>query len=148
MDARSPKESTSGAAGLVRGVCRLLHAQGFCLLTEFRLSTGHRADVIGLDKAGRFAIVEVKSCLADFRADAKWHAYAPFADWFYFAVGGDFPTHVLPLGTGLIIADAFHAVITRPAPETPLHASRRRAQIQRFARAAALRLHRLEDPAL
>ncbi len=137
----------SNAPGLTRGVCRLLAHMGYSPLTEFRLASRRRVDVIGLDRGGRFLIAEVKSSLADFRADGKWPDYLAHGDHFYFAIGTDFPRSVLPAGVGVIIADAHDAEIVIPAPETPLHAVRRRAQIQRFARCAADRLHRLGDPA-
>ena len=50
----------------------------------------------GLDRKGRFVIVEIKSSLADFRADTKWPDYLPHCDFYYFAVADDFPVDVLP----------------------------------------------------
>lgn len=38
-----------------------------------------------------FIIVEVKSCLADFRADKKWQNYFRFCNQFFFAVDREFP---------------------------------------------------------
>ena len=49
---------SSGAAALARGVGRLLHDMGYASLTEFRLSSGRRADVAGLDRKGVIIIVE------------------------------------------------------------------------------------------
>lgn len=57
------------APRIARGVCRLLGDMGFATLTEFKLKSKRRADVIGVDKANTFAIVEIKSGLADLRAD-------------------------------------------------------------------------------
>jgi hypothetical protein len=137
----------SAAPGLTRGVCRQLVHMGYAPLTEFRLACRRRVDVIGLDRGGRFVIAEIKSSLADFRADGKWEDYPAWGDCFYFAVGADFPRSVLPAGIGVMVADAHGAEIVSRAPEAPLNAARRRAQIQRFARTAAARLHRLGDPA-
>ena len=60
----------------------------------------------------------------------------------------DFPVEILPEDAGLILADAYSGDIARPAPANPkpLHASRRREVTLRFARTAAKRLRRLEDP--
>ena len=80
------------AEGLARGVCRLLDEMGICPLVEVPLGTGRRADVVGLDGKGRFVIVEIKSGLADFRADTKWRDYRNHCDRLYFAVGSEFPS--------------------------------------------------------
>src|SRR5438105_2005349 len=76
---------------LARGVCRALTQLGFACLTEFALANGRRADVAALGRGGKIAIVEVKSSLADLRADRKWPEYWEFCDRLYFAVAADFP---------------------------------------------------------
>lgn len=134
------------AEQIARGVCRSLGELGFATLTEFTLRSGRRVDVIGLDLNGEIAIVEVKSCLADFRSDGKWPEYLDYCDRFYFAVAADFPREVLPEDCGLMVADAYGAAILREAPLARLNGSRRRAQTLRFALAAALRLGTLTDP--
>lgn len=126
-------------AGVTRGTCRLLNGMDFTPLTEFKLSSSRRADIAGVDRQGRFLIVEVKSAADDFRADTKWPEYIPHCDWFYFAVPADFPRDLLPPDHGLIIADAFEAVIARPAVEVKMNGTRRRTQLLRFARQAAER---------
>jgi hypothetical protein len=133
---------------IARGVCRMLGELGHGTLTEFSLGNGRRADVVGLDRDGRFVIVEVKSCAADFLSDGKWQDYLPFCDRYYFAVAADFPQELLPAEHGLIVADAFDAAILREPAETPMHASRRKAQLLRFALAASGRLTGLVDPRL
>ncbi|MDA0701937.1 MAG: MmcB family DNA repair protein [Proteobacteria bacterium] len=134
------------AAALSRGVCRAMGAAGFACLTEFRLANGRRADVIAMDRQGRFAIVEIKSGEVDFRADAKWHEYLDFCDLFYFAVAEGFPRELLPEDHGLMIADAYGAAVLRESPEAPLHASRRKAVLLRFAHGAARQIRELVDP--
>lgn len=134
------------AARLARGVCRGFAEQGLVSLTEFALANGRRADVIALDGRGKLVIVEVKSSLADFRSDAKWPEYRDFCDHFYFAVAADFPRKVLPTDCGLILADAYGAVVERMAPEHALNAARRKAVTLRFAQAAARRLNLQLDP--
>lgn len=134
------------AVALARGVCRLLDAAGQVSLTEFTVKSGRRADVLALDAKGRFTIVEVKTSLADFRADAKWPEYLEFCDRYFFAVPEDFPAEVLPDDHGLIVADRFDATVLRDAPEAPMNAARRKAQTLRFAQLAARRLRLLVDP--
>ena len=133
---------------LARGVGRLLRDLGYDSLAEFTLRSGRRADLAGIDRKGRIAIIEIKSSTADFRADQKWPEYRDYCDLFYFAVPMDFPVEILPEDAGLILADAYSGDIARPAPANPkpLHASRRREVTLRFARTAAKRLRRLEDP--
>ena len=138
------------AQKLARGVGRLLRDLGYDSLAEFTLRSGRRADLAGIDRKGRIAIIEIKSSTADFRADQKWPEYLDYCDLFYFAVPVDFPVEILPDEPGLILADAYSGDIARPAPANPapLHASRRREVTLRFGRAAAKRLRRLEDPQL
>ena len=144
-------DALSGAAaatGLARGVQRLLTHAGYRTLVELPLGNGRRVDVIGLSRQARVTIVEIKASVADFRADAKWPDYLPYCDFFYFAVGQDFPHELLPPGAGAIVADPFQAAIVRPAPLMAMNAGRRRTLILRFARAAAGRLGHLLDPDL
>ena len=127
---------------LARGVGRLLTHLGYDSVTEFTLRSGRRADLAGVDRKGRIVIVEIKSSVADFRADQKWPEYLDYCDLFYFAVPLEFPIEILPDQTGLILADAYSGDIARPALANPipLHASRRREVTLRFARTAAKRL--------
>jgi len=131
---------------LARGVARLFDAMAHASLAEFSLRSGRRADLLALDGDGKFTIVEIKSSLADFRADSKWPDYLEFCDRFYFAVPQGFPIDVLPETEGLMIADRWDAAIVRPSAERAMHGSRRKALTLRFARQAALRLQRLADP--
>lgn len=151
LDFRPPRAAErvapdTGADGLARGVCRVLGEMGYTTLTEVRLASGRRADVVGLDRRGRFAIVEIKTGPADLRADAKWPDYLRHCDRFYFAVGDRFPRRLLPPDAGVIVADRFGGAIVRRAPTRPMNGSARRAQMVRFARSAAARLRRIEDP--
>ena len=144
----APRDNT--ARLLARGVGRLFKHLGFDSLTEFTLSTGRRVDVVGMNGKGKIAIAEIKISVADFRTDQKWPEYMDFCDQFYFAVPLEFPVEILPEESGLIIADAYGGEIIRPSINNskPLHASRRRELTLRFARVAANRLRRWEDPPL
>ncbi|ACI99908.1 MULTISPECIES: MmcB family DNA repair protein [Rhodospirillales] len=141
-----PRPPSEAAAAITRGVRRALADRGIATLVEFPLANGRRADVFGLAEDGGVLIVEVKSCVADFRADHKWPDYREFCDCFYFAVAADFPQELIPDGCGLMVADAFGAEVLREAPVLKLAAARRKAVTLRAAQAAAARLHRLEDP--
>ena len=134
------------AAALARGVGRLLRDMGYASLTEFRLSSGRRADVAGIDRKGAIFIVEIKSSLADFQSDDKWSSYLAHCDRFAFAVGEDFPVDVLPAETGLIVADGYGAELVRPPPEAPMKPNLRKKEILSFARQSAARLGAMLDP--
>ena len=139
-------EAREGAR-LARGVCRMLAGLGYGALTELTLVGGRRADVIGVNGSGEVAIVEVKTSEADFRADRKWREYLPFCDGFYFAVPEGFPRSLIPVSSGLIVADAYQGIVLRPSPALPaMGGARRRALLLRFAMAASIRLQRLLDP--
>jgi hypothetical protein len=131
---------------LARGVCRTLEQLGYASLVEFPLANGRRADILALGKSGDLMIVEIKSSVADFRADRKWTTYRDFSDRLYFAVPNDFPHALIPDECGLIVADSFGAALLRDGARTPLKPGRRRALILRFARIAAARLRRCLDP--
>jgi hypothetical protein len=134
------------AALLARGVCRALDQLGYASLIEFPLVNSRRADVLALGKGGELVIVEIKSSVADFRADQKWPAYRDFSDRFYFAVASGFPTVLIPEECGLMVADAFGAAVLRHGGTISLSPGRRRALTLRFARIAAARLRRTIDP--
>jgi hypothetical protein len=91
-------------------------------------------------------VIECKSSRVDFTSDTKWEGYLEWGDRYFWAVDEAFPTELLPEGTGLIIADSYDAEILRMGPETKLAGARRKAVLQKFARHAASRLHRLRDP--
>lgn len=142
------------AAEVARGVCRLLHRQGYASQCEVPLGNGRRADVIGIDEAGRITLVEIKVSLADLRGDAKWTEYLDYCDRYFWAVPDEFDlgvldeTRFLPERAGLIAADRFDAAVLREAAVTPLNAARRKAETLRFARRAAQRLMWIADPNL
>ena len=131
------RPQTTGA--VTRGAARLMVALGYAPLLEVGLPNGRRADVMALGPRGQIAICEVKAGLEDFRADRKWHEYAPYCDTFYFAVAPEFPRDILPDEPGLIVADGFGGAIVRPSPEEALAPARRKALTLSFARLATLR---------
>jgi hypothetical protein len=134
------------ALAVARGTARLLHAHGFCVVSELPLPSGRRADLVALDTSGEIWIVEIKSSIADFRADQKWPDYRAHCDRLYFATSVEVPCEIFPPDTGLIVADAFGAEFHCSAPEHKLPAATRKSMMLLFARAAALRLQSLADP--
>jgi hypothetical protein len=134
------------ALAVARGTARLLHAHGFCVVSELPLPSGRRADLVGLRANGEVWIVEIKSSVADFRADQKWQDYRAHCDRLFFATSQDVPCEIFPPDTGLIVADAFGAAFHCEAPEHRLAAATRKAMLLLVARAAALRLQSLIDP--
>ncbi len=133
---------------LARGVCRHLLGHDFVTLEEVVPTPGLRVDVMALGPKGEVWVVECKSSRSDFLTDRKWQGYLDWCDRFFWAVDADFPTELLPDGTGLILADGYDAEILRMGPETPLAGARRKMLVQKFARHAALRLQALRDPGL
>lgn len=131
---------------VTRGAIRLMLDLGYAPLTEVSLTNRRRADIVALNRKGRPVIVEVKSGVADYRADKKWTDYLAYCEEFYFAVDRDFPLDLfdepdsLPDRVGLILADAFGADIIRPAATMPVNAARLKALTLKIARTGALRL--------
>jgi hypothetical protein len=137
---------SENALKIARGTARLLHAHGFCVVSELPLPSGRRADLVALDSGGEIWIVEIKSSVADFRADQKWQDYRLHCDRLFFATSLDVPCEIFPPETGLIVADAFGAEFKCEAPEQKLPAATRKSMMLLFARAAAVRLQSLADP--
>src|ERR1700760_1560925 len=134
------------ALAVARGTSRLLHALGFSVVRELSLPSGRRADLAALGVAGEIWIVEIKSSVADFRADQKWTDYRLHCDRLFFATGAHGPPDIFPPEAGLILADGYGAELVREAPAHRLHASTRKSVMLAFARAAAVRLQALSNP--
>jgi len=134
------------ALAVARGTARFLHALGYSVVSELPLPSGRRADLVALGGDGEILIVEIKSSVADLRADQKWMDYRLHCDRLFFATLIDVPREIFPPEAGLIVADAFGAAVVCDAPEHRLKAARRKTVMLRFAHAAALRLQALADP--
>jgi hypothetical protein len=141
------RRQSETALAVARGTARLLLSLGYACVSELPLASGRRADLVGLGSDGEIWIVEIKSSIADFRADQKWMDYRLHCDRLFFATTMEVPCDIFPPNTGLIVADAFGATIMCEAPEHRLPAATRKSMLLRFARAASLRLQALHDPA-
>lgn len=133
---------------IARGVRRYLRALGFATVTEMSLRSGRRADLVALGSDGTLLVFEIKSSVADFRADQKWRDYRLHCDRLYFATVAEVPAGIFPEDAGLVVADAYGAALLREAPEHRLPPATRRMMTLRFAQLAAHRLHALYDPAI
>lgn len=146
--AESQQSEGRGAvtARLARGAARYLTNLGAGVVTEFRLPSGRRLDLLALLPDGRLWGIEVKSGIDDFLADRKWPDYLDWCDALYFCVDPGFPLALLPEPAGVMVADSFDAHVVRDAPAHTLHPSRRKAMIVRFGLVAGRRLQGLADP--
>lgn len=141
------------AIEVARGVTRLFCRRDLFAICEVPLPNGRRADLMGIDAKGKLTIVEIKVSKADLTGDAKWTDYLDYCDQFFWAVP---PTlaglldedRFLPDTAGVIVADRYDAAVIREAPNRPLAAARRKAELLRFARRAARRLSAQIDPTL
>ena len=143
-----PPDGRQSAAALIvaRGTGRLLHSLGLACVSELVLPFGRRADMVALGGGGEIWIIEIKSSVADLRADQKWMDYRRHCDRLFFATTLDVPCEIFPKDAGLIVADGFGAAIKCEAPQHRLKSATRKRMMLRFAHAAALRLQALADP--
>jgi hypothetical protein len=140
------RRQSPNAIAIARGTARFLHALGYSVVSELPLPSGRRADLVALGGDGEIIIVEIKSSIADFRADQKWPDYRLHCDRLFFATIVDVPCEIFPADAGLIVADSFGASIVCEAPEHRLPAATRKSVMLLFAHAAALRLQAIADP--
>jgi hypothetical protein len=142
------------AQAVARGICRLFARNDIWCLPEMPLRSNRRADLMGIDAKGHLVIVEIKVSKADLLGDAKWPDYLDHCDRFYWGLAAHLDRACMeteafrPDRCGLIVADGYDAEILRPAPTVPLNAARRKAEVERLARAALRRQQGLVDPGL
>lgn len=142
------------AQAVARGICRLFARNDIWCIPEMPLRSNRRADLMGIDAKGQIVIVEIKVSRADLLGDAKWTDYLEHCDRFYWGLAPELDRACmeteafLPERCGLIVADGYDAEILRPAATVALNAARRKAEVERLAR-AALRRHMANlDPTL
>lgn len=140
------------AQAVARGICRLFARNDIWCLPEMPLRSNRRADLMGIDAKGHLVIVEIKVSKADLIGDSKWTDYLDHCDRFYWGLAAHLDRACmeteafLPDRCGLIVADGYDAEILRPAPTIALNAARRKAEVERLARAALRRQQGLADP--
>ncbi|MFM6931621.1 MAG: MmcB family DNA repair protein [Novosphingobium sp.] len=140
------------ALAVARGICRLFARNDIWCLPEMPLRSGRRADLMGIDAKGRVIIVEIKVSKADLLGDGKWTDYLDHCDRFYWGLSHHLDRECMETGAflpdrcGLIIADGYDAEFLRLAPELGLNAARRKAEIERLARASLRRQVVGNDP--
>jgi hypothetical protein len=140
------------ATDVARGVCRLLLRHDVMAIGEVPLDGGRRADLMGVDAAGRLVIVEIKVSRADLLGDGKWTDYLGHCDRYYWAVPMGFDTRpldgaaFLPERTGVIVADRYDAAVLREPATHPLPAHVRKRCTLALARRAARRMMAAIDP--
>lgn len=145
-------ESNRRATAVARGIGRMFARNGVWCLSEMPLRNGRRADLMGIDPKGRVVIVEIKTARADLLGDGKWPDYLDFCDRFFWGLPPELDRALLetedyrPDCCGVIVADAYDAEVLRPAPERPLAPARRKAEVERLARAALRRQAVALDP--
>ncbi len=142
------------AQAVARGICRLFARNDIWCLPEMPLRSNRRADLMGIDAKGHLVIVEIKVSRADLLGDGKWTDYLDHCDRFYWGLATHLDRACMeteafqPERCGLIVADGYDAEILRPAATIPLNAARRKAEVERLARAALRRQQGLVDPGL
>jgi hypothetical protein len=144
-DADDLANDLKAAQAVARGICRLFARNDIWCLPEMPLRSNRRADLMGIDAKGRVIIVEIKVSKADLLGDGKWTDYLDHCDRFYWGLSHHLDRECmetadfLPDRCGLIIADGYDAEFLRPAPDLGLNAARRKAEIERLARASLRR---------
>ncbi len=145
-----PDERASQA--VARGISRLFARNDIWCLPEMPLRSNRRADLMGIDAKGQIVIVEIKVSRADLLGDSKWTDYLEHCDRFYWGLAAHLDRSCmateafLPERCGLIVADGYDAEILRPAATVPLNAARRKAEVERLARASLRRQALGADP--
>jgi hypothetical protein len=91
---------------VARGTRRMLRRLDFSTVAELPLLSGRRADIVALASDGTILIVEIKSSVADYRADSKWQDYRAHCDRLFFAIPETVPSEIMLRDAGLILADA------------------------------------------
>jgi hypothetical protein len=96
------------AADIKKGATQYFVKKRMAVNEEMGICKGgrFRADLLCLSFSGDVTIVEVKSSVADFRADKKWHNYVTHSNRFYFAMTQATYSKVrdsIPRGVGVLL---------------------------------------------
>ena len=82
-----------------------------------------RADFLALNTKRQIVIVEVKSCVQDFRTDKKWRKYLPYCNKLYFALTPEVWERLkteIPQGIGVMVTNGYGVTVVQNAKTRPV----------------------------
>ncbi len=136
---------TEAAAALKKASSMMFFKYGYSMTFELGLKSWgrRRADVIGCKIKGDLVLIEVKSSVADFRADGKWTEYLPFADRVYLAFTKEVARKIhgnpelkarIPKRVGvLVLGDDGYMKVAKPARRVEVETETRISILARLA---------------
>lgn len=139
----SPRAETAEA--LKKACAFMFFKYGYSMTFELGLKHWgrRRADVIGNKIKGDLVLIEVKSSVADFRADDKWTEYLEFADRVYLAFTKEVATKIynkpelkerIPKRVGvLVLGDNGYMKTAKSARRVPVETETRISILARLA---------------
>ncbi|MEM9332122.1 MAG: MmcB family DNA repair protein [Pseudomonadota bacterium] len=142
MDFTVDHRQSERAMVIRTGILRGFEESDWVFVPEVTLANGRRVDLIALNSKGIIRIIEIKSSIADFKSDDKWHEYRDFCDEFYFASHPEVPGEIFPETEGFILADGHGCEILREGQVHKLAGPTRKALTLHIARVASQRLKR------
>lgn len=106
-------------------VAKYYTSKRYCVSKEIGLckSGRLRADFLALNIKRQIIIVEVKSCVEDFKTDKKWRKYLPYCNKLYFALTPDVWDKLkaeIPQGIGVMITSGYGITIVQNAKNRPV----------------------------
>ncbi len=146
LQAPADGRQSDTALAIARGTGRLLLSLGFSCVAELPLASGRRADLVGLDAGGEIWIVEIKSSVADFRADQKWQDYRMHCDRLFFATCDRRAVRDLPARYRADCSRRLRRACGLRGARASAGRGHPQMMMLAFARAAALRMQALADP--
>lgn len=140
------KRDVSTSVAVRQPAAEYFAAKNYAVHFEIGLAHGVlRADILATNLAGYIVMCEVKSSVADFRADKKWQRYLPYCNKFYFVMSPETYAKVkdeIPNGIGVFISDGNTGVIKKRANDREVSDKLRLEVITRMAyRAASVNNH-------
>ncbi len=109
-------------ASITKRVAKYYTRKKWCVNTELGLRSRRegmlRADVIAMNMKREVVIIEVKSSMADFRSDHKYHQYLDYCNKLYIACPAEMVEKIRPLvnkGVGIMAYDEGSLVVAKSA---------------------------------
>ena len=106
-----------------------------------------RADLVATNTKPYIVICEIKSSVADFKSDLKWHKYLPSCNQFYFAMTDLVwakVQHLIPKGVGTFVvnSETLHVTLKGGSTKRKVEVGRVIDVLSRCSyRAASVKLH-------